>query len=117
MRPCNVPQPAGWRCTRGYHEGGSCALIEVAAEPNATPLNPLGDLIHKALSDVLQAYDRSMPSRWVLVCESLEEDGTTKTWDVCNEGLSGWESLGMFEFGSQVIKARVTAAEVRGSEE
>lgn len=77
---------------------------------------PLGDLVGSAIADVLQAFDGSMPSRWVLVCESLEADGSTKVWDTCNAGLRGWEILGMFAFGSQIIQARLIAAEVKGED-
>lgn len=111
MRPCNVPQPAGWRCTRGYHEGGSCALIEVAAERANRP--PLADAVQAALATVLAGHDGSIPSRWVLVCETLEQDGTTTVWDTGTPGLSGWESLGMFAYGSKIIEARLIAHTIR----
>lgn len=99
---CYNEVPEGWRCTRGFHVDGPCALVP-----------PLGQAIHNAIGEALQAEDGSIPSRWVLVCESLEKDGSTRVWDACNEGLSGWESLGMFAYGSQIIQARVLVAEMR----
>lgn len=99
---CDKPAPDGWRCTRGQHEDGPCALVP-----------PLVEAIQTALAEVLHAHDGSIPSRWVIVAESLEQDGSTKTWAVGNDSLSSWEMLGMYAYGTQVIQARVMAAEMR----
>ena len=112
MRECERHMKPGWRCTRGFHEEGPCALIE---EDNLQ--TGLGDRVQKALSQALHDYDGSTPSRWVLICESLEKDGTLKTWDMPSELMTPWEVMGMLSFANLVINARCISAQVKGDAE
>lgn len=69
--------------------------------------------VQDALSEVMHAHDGSLPVRWVLVVECMEEDGRTTMSMGQSHGLASWEIIGMAGYAHQVMQASVIAKTLR----
>lgn len=45
-------------------------------------------------------------TKWVVLVESMSEDGTRGLWAVAQEGMKGYEVLGFLHYGMQIEQAR-----------
>jgi|SRR6185312_8025818 len=88
---------------------------QVARSVSGAPLT-LTERLHGAVSGALHDHDGSTPSRWSLVCETMEADGSIKVFTESSDGLAAWEVLGMYAYAAQIIQARVISAQVRDDE-
>lgn len=56
--------------------------------------------VQDALSDVFQAEDEYI-TKWIVVCEVLDLDGSRALWAVSAEECESWDILGMLAWGTQ----------------
>jgi hypothetical protein len=86
----------------------------VTGDPEEMSLGEqLTDRVQSALSEVMYAHDKSMPVRWVLVVECMEEDGRTTMSMGQSHGLASWEIIGMAGYAHQMVQAAVIAKTLR----
>lgn len=64
--------------------------------------------IHEALSTIIAKYGSPITTKWVVLAESIEENGQRGMWMLTTPGQQRWESLGMLHYAI----GKETAAEV-----
>lgn len=62
----------------------------------------------EALSKILQKFEACMVTKYVVLVETVDEQGQRGLWTCESEGMVPWESLGLVEYARQVVQARVT---------
>lgn len=65
-------------------------------------MTDLGGTVEQALSEALRQQDGSMLGRYVLVAETIEQDGSRTTLITCPDQQAPWESFGLLEFGKSM---------------
>jgi hypothetical protein len=112
-----MPQPAGWRCTRGYHEGGSCALVEINPQPaEDIEAAEMQAAIQEGIGQAVSQAERGILTKWVALVETLGPDGKRGIWALGAEGMLAWEALGMLEYGRMIEQGKQTALFMDGEE-
>lgn len=101
---CDRPKPDGWRCTRGWHADGPCALVPTTAEEITA--EAVGEAIQKALEGAVGEAERGILTRWTAIVETIGPDGTKGVWAFAEKGMLPWETLGMLEYGRSIEISR-----------
>jgi hypothetical protein len=68
----------------------------------------LEDKARTALADLFGS-DGTMLTRFVLVSEIIEADGTSAVWTCTSEDLSAWDSLGLLSFAEAKQRGEIYA--------
>lgn len=76
----------------------------------------LTDRVSMAISAAFAGHDGSMPTRWLLVAECMEADGTMSVSMGYSAKLSGWEILGLAQYAGQMVQSSVIARTLRADE-
>lgn len=62
--------------------------------------------MHSALSDIARDDSKVMVTKWVVVMEIIDENGTPQLWSLNSPGLPMWDQKGMLQFRQEMLIAQ-----------
>jgi hypothetical protein len=71
----------------------------------------LQDALGDALSDTFRRVEAGMLTRWVVLAESIDEDGQRGLWLITQEDARAWDTIGMLTYALHLEQARTVARE------
>lgn len=77
-----------------------------------TPDESVTTKLSAAISDVLGTQSE-MVTKWVVMIESMDEEGNRGVWTVTNEDAMPWDTLGIMMFGIQREQSRLVVDELK----
>jgi hypothetical protein len=63
--------------------------------------------VSDAIATVMRQHDGSVPLRWFMVTECMENDGSMSISMGNSVGMMNWEILGMAAYAHQLVQATV----------
>lgn len=67
----------------------------------------LTEKLHSAISDVLGEHSGALVNKWLLVVETVHDDGRMSSY-IGSEGLMTWEVIGLAETASHYARTQLT---------
>lgn len=67
----------------------------------------LNDDVHDAICQALAKHETSLLTRWVLVAESVEDDGSRGLWLQADDTAKPWDVLGLLHFAITQQEAQI----------
>lgn len=61
----------------------------------------------ESLSRIVQEFEPSMVMNFVVLVETVDDNGARGLWTCESEGITPWQTMGMLQYAQAVAKARV----------
>lgn len=67
--------------------------------------------LESAVSEVLNEYEPSVITRWVMMIEVIDADGSRGLWSFAHNNATPWDTCGLLQYGLQREQTRIMRSE------